>query len=106
MRFNDDWFGFMQQIIAMRKNNPVLSHGELEYLIVDDAREVLAYSRYNDDQEIITIFNASENPVTVEVPARVSSMYKTLMYESTFTQTDNMIEVELPARSAAVLSSK
>lgn len=68
--------------------------------------EVLAYSRYNDDQEIITIFNASENPVTVEVPARVSSMYKTLMYESTFTQTDNMIEVELPARSAAVLSSK
>lgn len=104
--FDDAWFQFMRQIIAMRKSNSVLSHGELEYLIVDDERELLAYSRFDDEQEIITVFNAGNESTIVDVPTKFGSMYSALLYKTTFSQTNGMLSVELPARSAVILSSE
>jgi cyclomaltodextrinase len=104
--FDDAWFQFMRQIIAMRKSNSVLSHGEIEYLIVDDECELLAYSRFDDEQEIITVFNAGNESTIVDVPTKFGSLYSALLYKTTFSQTNGMLSVELPARSAAILSSE
>lgn len=106
VRFNDDWFNFMRDLIHMRKSNPVLAHGDLEYLLIDDNNEALAYSRYDDEHEIITVFNASNQSIVVEIPTKFSSMYETLLYSTTFEQSNDGLSIELAPRSAAVLSSK
>lgn len=57
-----------QSIIKFRKENPVLSTGELKFLVADDEKMVLAYSRYNDNEEIVAVFNRSDKDQTIIVP--------------------------------------
>jgi glycosidase len=44
----------------MRKDNPVLAQGDLEFILADDEKLVLAYSRRSAENEIVVIFNRSD----------------------------------------------
>jgi glycosidase len=44
----------------MRKDNPVLAQGDLEFILADDKKLVLAYSRRSAENEIVVIFNRSD----------------------------------------------
>jgi glycosidase len=44
----------------MRKDNPVLAQGDLEFILADDKKLVLAYSRKSAENEIVVIFNRSD----------------------------------------------
>jgi glycosidase len=44
----------------MRKVNPVLAQGDLEFILADDEKLVLAYSRRSAENEIVVIFNRSD----------------------------------------------
>lgn len=63
-----DLFTAYQALIKFRKENPVLSTGDLKFLVADDEKMVLAYSRYNDKEEIISVFNRSDKDQTIIVP--------------------------------------
>lgn len=67
VKFNDELFGFYKKLIKIRKENSVLAFGDIEYLIVDDEREILAYSRFDGKNEVIVVFNNSKNEVNVNV---------------------------------------
>jgi cyclomaltodextrinase len=97
---------FYRQLCKMRKENPVLSYGDLSFLLTDDKKMLLAYSRRLDNNEIIVIFNLSENPQTVQVPVKNNGTYEDILSGSSVLvkSKDNYIEITLEPLSARVLS--
>jgi len=52
-------FEFYKNLITLRKENPVLIHGDLRFILADDEKMLLGYSRKWNDDEIMVIFNRS-----------------------------------------------
>ena len=66
---------FYKSLIKMRKENPVLSTGDLKFLVADDAKMILCYSRSNSTSEILSLFNRSGKEQTINVPVTSSNNY-------------------------------
>ncbi|TXF87609.1 DUF3459 domain-containing protein [Neolewinella aurantiaca] len=75
VEFNDEIFRFHQQMIALRKANPVLIHGDLEFIEVGGEEQLLAYRRFDENGEMIVIFNHLDAPREVELPLNQSGAY-------------------------------
>ena len=104
--FNHDWFNIVKHFIAIRKNNPVLSLGEIEYLIIDNEKEVLAYSRFDDEHEVIAIFNTSSESREITMHTKYEHDYEDILSGFNLSQTNKTITLNLPSRSAAILVGK
>lgn len=73
--FNKAQFEFYRKLIAIRKNNPVLNDGEIEFITAHD--KMLAYKRFDALNEIIVLFNVEGESRTFTLPA--STTYKNLL---------------------------
>ncbi len=104
VKLNQEVFDYYQKLITMRKNNSVLAHGEIEYLLADDDKQVVAYSRYNDTEEVIAVFNASTQSQRIDVSKRFNKEYTDLLNGLTVGLTEGSVNLTLPARSAAILA--
>lgn len=100
VRFNREWFDFYRKLVHLRTDQEVLQTGELKYLLIDDERELLAYSRFNEETEIIVVFNTSEYQQTVNIPTTFEGTFVNLL---TGEEVTDLHDFELDARSAAVL---
>ncbi|MCG8474728.1 MAG: glycoside hydrolase family 13 protein, partial [Cytophagales bacterium] len=60
VKANMDLANYYKKLIALRKNHKALIYGSLKFEIADDAKNVLAYSRKHQDEEILVLFNRSE----------------------------------------------
>jgi cyclomaltodextrinase / maltogenic alpha-amylase / neopullulanase len=58
--FNHELFDFYKDIVKMRKENTVLSHGEIEFIVAEGKK--LAYRRFDENNEIIVLFNLEQSP--------------------------------------------
>ncbi len=67
---------FIRSLVKLRKDNPVLSTGDLKFLVADDEKMVLAYSRSKGPEEIITVFNRSDMDQTISLPAEGGNNYE------------------------------
>lgn len=105
VKFNEEWFDFYQTLIRIRKENPVLSSGKLEYLIVDDQNEVLAYSRFNENHEVIALFNSGSSEKKVSLPTKFSDTYSDFFDDLNIQQSGQELIVEIPARTAGIIVS-
>jgi len=101
--FNRPLFQYYQQLIRLRKAHPVLMTGALEYVLIDDARQLLGYRRYDDKREAIALFNASNSPQAVALPNPASRTYSDALGGLPVSAAADSIHITLPARSAAVL---
>ncbi len=72
-------FSFYRRLIRIRKENPVLISGNLEFIIADDKRMILGYKRSGKKDEIIVLFNRSEKEQQITVPAKANSNYLTII---------------------------
>lgn len=61
--FNHELFGFYKQIIAMRKAHPVLTHGDIRFILAEGKK--LAYQRSNGQENIYALFNLESEPYTI-----------------------------------------
>ncbi len=104
VRFNDEWFNVYKALIQIRKNNPVLVSGDLEYLVIDDEKEVLAYSRYNGTDEVIAVFNSSDIDQEISLPLKNVSRYSDILYGTALEQSENKVSITIPARKSAILT--
>jgi glycosidase len=68
--FNDQQFLWYQKLIALRKQNPVLVHGEMEFFLTEGQR--LGYRRFKDKEEIIVCFNLERSECTFSLPQKGS----------------------------------
>lgn len=96
---------FYRKLALMRKENPVLIHGDLNFNLVDDPKMVLAYSRTSGKDEILVLFNRSDTVQTVMVPVKVNSTYKRLLTPevNSFNSAGTGLEIRLEPLSATVL---
>lgn len=74
IKFNKKQYKFYQKLIKIRKDNPVLSAGELNFLVTEGKK--LAYSRTDGKDEIIVIFNLEKTKEEFSIP---DGKYKDLL---------------------------
>jgi len=103
VEFNEQLFAFYKKLIEIRKKNPVLALGDIEYLIIDDQRELLAYSRFDENEEIIVVFNTNKETQEVTIPVKIEKMYSDILSQTTIKQTDQGISIVMKPNSVVVL---
>ncbi len=103
--FNQELFSFYQRLIQLRKDNPVLVHGDIRFIELEEAQEVLAYSRYKNGMEAIVVFNIGNEDKVLHLPTREPTEYQMAIGVGDFIATENSISGTLPARSFAILFS-
>ena len=87
-----DWY---KKLIALRKANPVLVHGEIEFFLTEGRR--LGYRRYDDKDEILVLFNLEGDACSMPLPA--SGKFTNLLNGA---KTDG-VSVAVPAMGCVVL---
>lgn len=98
-------FRFYKKLTALRQENPVLIYGDLNFIIAEDQKMVLGYSRAKDNNEIIVLFNRSDAKQSVSLPDKVKMGYKIIFMVGhvSFIDTENGNEFEMEPLSAVVL---
>jgi cyclomaltodextrinase len=98
---------FNKKLVLMRKENPVLVYGDLNFTIVDDKNMVLAYSRKMDKKEITVVFNRSGKIQTVQLPDSKGREYLRIFSTggTVINRTASGTEIKLEPISAIVISS-
>jgi glycosidase len=59
IEFNTEWFEFYKKLSRVRNENPILSSGEIEFLVADG--KLLSYRRFDENNEIIVLFNLEDS---------------------------------------------
>jgi glycosidase len=77
--FDSSRFHVYRDLIAMRRENPVLIHGGKTYTLADDERLLLGYERYDGERMAVVLFNSDDNGHTIiydvnSVDARVLAL--------------------------------
>ncbi|MFZ1824960.1 MAG: alpha-amylase family glycosyl hydrolase, partial [Chitinophagales bacterium] len=97
-------FNLYRTLIFIRKTYEALNTGNFESLILDDKKNVFAYKRNNDAQEIIVVLNNNADTKKIAIGEALNGNYKDVLNkgaEYTFTgKKDNII---LPAFWGAIL---
>ncbi len=105
VEFDSDLFKYYQKLIRIRKENPVLSRGEIKFHNLDDNDKVLAYSRFDDNTEVITIINPSDRPVPVQLNVKYSKSYSNLLNGNQINTADKKLNMEILPRTPMILKS-
>lgn len=66
IKFNQAHYDYYKRLIQLRKDNPVLSEGEIEF--IKTKGKLLGYLRKNDQEEMIVLFNLSKEPAEFQLP--------------------------------------
>lgn len=98
-------FSFYQKLTKLRRENDVLSAGELNFTVADDEKMVLSYTRSKGNEEIVVVFNRSDNEQSVFVPVKNNGSYKELFpaEENIRKTVDSGLEIKLQPLTAVVL---
>jgi cyclomaltodextrinase / maltogenic alpha-amylase / neopullulanase len=68
-----DQLAFYQRAIALRNAHPALRTGDFRTLLTDDANDVWAFLRRDDNEQLVVVLNASDQERTVVVPLPASA---------------------------------
>lgn len=63
----DSILAFYKKLIRLRKEKKVIAEGKIEFLY-PDIRQVLAYRRYDEKEELLAVFNMTAQEVTLNLP--------------------------------------
>ena len=102
VEFNQDVFGFHQQLIGIRKANPVLIYGDIEFIPIDDD-QILAYRRFDENNEMLAVFNALNTPKKVQLPLSESKKYQEILQGIDISNENGQWSIEIPARTSVLI---
>ncbi len=109
-----DMFAHYQTLADLRSENSVLSTGEMQMLLADDAAETVAYGRKNATSAAVVVVNRGSNSQTVQIPVAgfvpdgigFSTLYAVGNAGSISPASESgMLTVELAPRSAWLLDT-
>jgi len=86
--FNSNWFEFYKQVTRIRKENPALSSGEIEFLEAEG--KLLSYKRFNDKDEIIVMFNLEKHMHTFKLTS--TGIWEDLMTGEIITSDEVLVQ--------------
>lgn len=91
---------YYKKLIEIRKNNKCLIYGDINFNIIDDNSEILAYSRTLNNATIIVLFNNSNASKNVTVESNIQGKYTNLLTQAEFNLNTG---TELPGKSYYIL---
>lgn len=106
VKFNQKHFEIYQKLIKIRKENPVLVWGDIDYILIDDKNKVLSYSRLDEENEAIAIFNTNTKTQKVKLSTKTATKFKDVLSGVQISQNGKEIIAEIPARTAVILLRK
>lgn len=63
----DSVLAFYKKLIRFRKEKKVIAEGKIDFLY-PEVRQVLAYRRYDETEELLAVFNMTAREVTIKLP--------------------------------------
>ncbi len=100
--FDSALFHFYTNLIRLRKNNYVLSTGDIEFLN-NDSNGVLSYSRFDEQMEVVCLFNIGEESVEAKVPVKFEGKYNCVYSDLLLDPVNGVVALNVPGRQAEVL---
>ena len=99
---------FYIRLCRMRKANPALVYGDLNFTVADDKNMILAYERTLGNEEVEAIFNRSENEVRINVPVKGDGEFQNILSSKNeiYKSAGKMITLSLMPVSGIVLKRK
>ncbi|MFN2372551.1 MAG: alpha-amylase family glycosyl hydrolase [Cyclonatronaceae bacterium] len=95
---------FYRSLARMRRDNPVFTYGDLEYMLVDDENDVMAYRRASDSVRAYVVFNNSSERQMVQFNADSPGIYVDLLREGVILRMEtSRVTIDMQPRSARVL---
>jgi cyclomaltodextrinase / maltogenic alpha-amylase / neopullulanase len=100
-----DLEAFIRQLIRFRQDNLALRLGDYQQLLVHNTH--LAFRRNWEEDSVVVLLNAAENPIRLQIPLVSGSRWQDLLDPSTeYTGSDNPLTIELAANAARILAKK
>lgn len=99
-----DLWEHYRKLIAIRRAHPALLHGDYRTLVADDARDVFAFERNGDGDQVVVAFNNSAAPLTQTLPLRPGATYRDELTGRVIDAPSGSATVEIPAKWAVVLA--
>ena len=98
---------YYKKLIKIRKNNPALVYGTINFILADDKNNTLAYNRIYKNDEIIVLFNKSKKTKNIAVSTVHNGNYKNLINNTLYkTSTNKTLKVKLLPETAIILKYK
>ncbi len=106
VKFDKNLFQYYQTLIQIRKSNPVLALGDIDYFLMDEDRRLLGYSRFDDNHTAYALFNLGEKARWVEIDCEEPEQFvEVLKDRKTQITEDDKLRLQVSGRSAAILVS-
>ncbi|GAB56548.1 hypothetical protein GPUN_2433 [Glaciecola punicea ACAM 611] len=111
VQFNQDLFDYYQFLVKLRRANPVLSQGAIEFFQQDDKKRLMSYRRYNDEGEsAYIVFNTGPKRQQIILPSAVVNTQSWLLWHSNdstnILQSVPSEQLSIDAESAIVIITK
>lgn len=104
VQFDHELFEHYHKLIRVRNTHPALQLGDYHTLLADDQRDLLAFSRACENQNIVVVINNSGTNQRTIVPVRHDSFFEDLLDEGhRFSSNGEQLEVEVEAKSGRIL---
>ena len=101
--FNHDVFNFHRKLISIRKSNPLLVQGDIEFIKVKGFNDMFAYRRFDDTNEILAVFNHENTSKTIEISKVFNGEYSDILKVSKVENSQDKLMVTIPPRTASIL---
>ena len=83
-------FNYYKNLIKLRKNNPIMVYGIYE-LLLEDSKEIYAYTRTLDDKKLLVVCNFTKEFVKFDMPEEfVNGKILVRNYENSDIPTDGL----------------
>ncbi len=101
-----DWdlWEFYRSMITIRKNNPALSYGDYESILVNDEKELFGFKRSYKNQEIWILFNNDEEPHSFTLASNKSEAVSLTNSKTNYESQEGSFNFQMPRKSFLVLS--
>jgi len=92
---NHELFDYVAQLIALRKQHPILANdGTYHFQLADESKQLMVVERRQGERSYLVIVNVSEETQTLSLEGT---------FENLFDETTTSEAVQIPALSAAIL---
>jgi len=69
--FNSDLFNWYKKLITIRKENRILSVGDLDFIYINDSNQVICYKRTLENESILVILNNNNQSESVNLKPKL-----------------------------------
>ena len=89
-----DLRSFIKQLIALRKDNPVMGEVDLQWLLVDQDHQSLIFKKEKDASQLVLFVNSSADPVELPVPDSIKNTAVVDAFTGEKLRLDSMIKLD------------